>query len=415
MRIYFIAVLLLLFASTALAQRECFSFEYLQEQLRRMPGLDTKISEMELEVQGGPAGAGTAGKPHAGVVYKIPVVVHILYNKPEENISDERIYSQIKVLNECFRRMNADTANTPEPFKSIAADCGIEFQLAISDPQRRATTGIVRKYTPVQRWSADDKMKFNAQAGSDAWDPKQYLNIWVCNMGRTAGYASFPGGPDELDGLVISYTAFGLSNTKGYEMGKTAVHETGHWLGLRHIWGDEYCGDDWVDDTPRQANFTPGCPSGIRLSCNNNPTGDMYMNFMDITQDACINLFTEGQKTRMRSFFKTGAARNKILSSVGLQPPLIYEIPAEEEPPKWLQPQMYPNPAVNELTLDLSYDIRWTGATIVINNVQGHQVATHIVSSKVVKINVGNLRPGLYILTAKRKDGETIKQKFIKM
>src|SRR5690606_2961207 len=157
MRIYFVAVLLLLFASTALAQRECFSFEYLQEQLRRMPGLDTKISEMELEVQGGPAGAGTAGKPHAGVVYKIPVVVHILYNKPEENISDERVYSQIKVLNECFRRMNADTANTPEPFKSIAADCGIEFQLAISDPQRRATTGILRKYTPVQRWSADDK------------------------------------------------------------------------------------------------------------------------------------------------------------------------------------------------------------------------------------------------------------------
>jgi hypothetical protein len=193
------------------------------------------------------------------------------------------------------------------------------------------------------------------------------------------------------------------------------VHETGHWLGLRHIWGDDYCGDDWVDDTPKQANFTSGCPSGIRLSCGNGVNGDMYMNYMDITLDACTNLFTEGQKERMRGYFLPGAPRNKLLSSSGFQPPLISEIPLPEEPPKWMYPQMYPNPATTELTLDLAYDIRWIGTTIQITNANGQHMIQQVISSKVVKLNIENLKPGLYILVAKRKDGSAIKQKFIKM
>ncbi|HKZ66500.1 MAG TPA: M43 family zinc metalloprotease, partial [Chitinophagaceae bacterium] len=257
----FTLLLVLATASQLVAQRECFSFNYEEQQLKNNPFLKNKIADIENFIQRKlNTPSGIAAKPHMGSIIKIPVVVHIVYNRAEENISDEKIFSQVQILNEIFRRRHADTANTPEGFKSIAADCGIEFQLAISDPQRRNTTGIVRKYTPVTKWKADDQVKSSAKTGDDAWDPQNYLNIWVCNLGGIAGYSSFPGGPETEDGIVIAYNVFGKSSRSGYEMGKTAVHEIGHWLGLRHIWGDGYCGDDWVNDTPKQGNFTPGCP-----------------------------------------------------------------------------------------------------------------------------------------------------------
>ncbi|MBK8951796.1 MAG: hypothetical protein IPM85_05195 [Chitinophagaceae bacterium] len=109
-------------------------------------------------------------------------------------------------------------------------------------------------------------------------------------------------GDIQKDGIVISYNSFGVNAAGVYGMGKTAVHEVGHWLGLRHIWGDAYCGDDGVDDTPRQASYTIGCPTDIRVTCGNAPYGDMYMNFMDVTNDGCLKMFTHGQKERMRGF-----------------------------------------------------------------------------------------------------------------
>jgi hypothetical protein len=338
-----------------------------------------------------------------------------LYNKPEENLSDERVFSQIKVLNECFRKLNADTAKTPAAFRSLAADCRIEFQLATSDSLRRNTTGIVRKYTPVTQWNPDDKMKYSAETGDDAWDAKNFLNIWVCNLGRIAGYSSFPGGPAAKDGIVISNTCFGINKRGGYEMGKTAVHETGHWLGLRHIWGDAYCGDDMIDDTPKQSTFTSGCPSGIRPSCSNGPNGDMYMNYMDITLDGCTNLFTEGQKERMRATFETGGGRKSILTSYGLLPPLIYEIPAEDGAPKWYHPHLFPNPAWGEITLDVAYDIRWIGKTLSITNTLGQTMKQVTITAKSIHIDVSKLSPGVYFITGKKDDGATIKHKFIKL
>jgi hypothetical protein len=399
------------------AQRECFSFNYEEQQLENNPFLKNKITEIESFIQrklNSPSDI--AGRPHTGSVIKIPVVVHILYNNAQENISDEKVFSQVQILNEIFRRRHADTVNTPQPFKSIAADCGIEFQLATSDPQRRNTTGIVRKYTPVTKWNADDQVKSSAKTGDDAWDPQNYLNIWVCNLGGLAGYSSFHCGPEAEDGIVIAYNVFGKTSKSGYDMGKTAVHEIGHWLGLRHIWGDGYCGDDWVDDTPKQAGFTPGCPSGIRPSCSSDPNGDMYMNYMDLTHDACTNLFTEGQKERMLTVFAVGGSRYAMLSSYGLLPPLISQAPLPvEELPQWSHPQLYPNPASNELILDLSYDTRWIGQQIRITNAQGQYVMQLAVNSKIVKMDISKLVPGLYFLLAKKEDGTTIKQKFIKL
>ena len=181
--------------------------------------------------------------------------------------------------------------------------------------------------------------------------------------------------PEATDGVVIAFSVFGKNARAGYEQGKTAVHEIGHYLGLRHIWGDSYCGDDWVDDTPKQASFTPGCPSGIRQSCSNGKNGDMYMNFMDLTQDACINLFTEGQKERVRYIFEKGESRYSLLLSKGLSAPTNNQPrPPEEVPPTVGQFRLYPNPATNEILLDLSYDIRWMGKHIRIETLKNSSV-----------------------------------------
>ena len=215
---------------------------------------------------------------------------------------------------------------------------------------------------------------------------------------------------------MIDLDAFGtINNQAGYEMGKTTVHEVGHWLGLKHIWGDDYCGDDGVSDTPKQAGYNIECPNTINVTCGNGPYGDMYMNYMDLTSDACMNLFTEGQKARMRSFFAAGGARVKLLSSTGLNLPLIAESPLPEEDPKWLQPQLYPNPASNVINLDLAYDSRWMGKTIQVINLQGQIVMSLQVTAKNLRIDLQKLQAGIYFLAAKKDDGESLKMKFVKL
>ena len=404
----------LFFFNQLTAQQRCSTSDYQQEQLSRNPSLLDRINAIELFTK--QQSESNIANRTEGAVIKIPVVVHILYHTQTEKISDARVASQIEALNKYFRRRNTDTSNTPAYFRQLAADCEIEFQLATSDPKRRSTSGIVRKYTPITKWKADDVMKFSSSMGDDAWDTKSYLNIWVCNLDKFAGYATMPGGEENKDGLVISYTAFGTGGgTTGYDLGKTAVHEAGHWLNLKHLWGDEYCGDDGVSDTPKQASYTVGCPTTVRITCGNGPYGDMYMNYMDFTSDACINMFTKGQKARMMALFATGSARTSILSSKGLMPPLIAESPLPTEDPRWLHPQLYPNPANNEINLDLAYDIRWIGKTIFVTNMQGQIVMNVMITSKNQKISIGRLQAGIYFLAAKKDDGESMKMRFIKL
>lgn len=399
------------------AQKNCISHTYEQTRLKTNTGLADNLSRVESFINQKISGDSllTTARGEETII-KIPVVVHILYHYPSEKISDEQVMSQIVALNQCYRRKSADTVKTPLYFQPLAADCNIEFQLATSDPRRRSTSGIIRKYTPITEWEANDKMKFSAEMGDDAWDAGSYLNIWVCNLNRVAGYASVPGDAANRDGIVIGFPSFGTINAQpGYDMGKTAVHEVGHWLGLKHLWGDEYCGDDGVTDTPKQAGYNVDCPSGISITCSNGPYGDMYMNYMDFTSDACMNLFTLGQKARMRALFNPGGPRYSLLSSAGLNPPLIFEIPVPEEDPKWLNPQLFPNPATNQLTLDLSYDARWVGKVIYIFNLQGQTVMTLPIASKVQQINITNLQAGVYFLATKREDGVSVKLKFVKL
>ncbi|MEZ5014414.1 MAG: M43 family zinc metalloprotease [Chitinophagales bacterium] len=264
---------------------------------------------------------------HAGAgertVVTIPVVVHVVYNTAAENIADSYVYSQIDVLNEDFRRLNADAALTPAAFAGVAADCEVEFCLANTDPSGNPTTGITRTSTTKTSFNTSDQMKYDTY-GHAAWDRNSYLNLWVCDLSSgLLGYAQFPGGPAATDGVVIDYKYFGVGGAGAapYDLGRTATHEVGHWLNLYHIWGDDGTGcggSDLVADTPNQADETYGCPlPTIRISCSNGPNGDMYVNYMDYTDDACMNMFTAGQKSRMQALFSPGGSRYSILSSMG--------------------------------------------------------------------------------------------------
>ena len=266
-------------------------------------------------------------------VYRIPVVVHVIYNTTAQNVSQAQIQSQIDVMNRDFRRTNPDYTLTPSEFAGSVADTEIEFYLATTDPSGNPTTGITRTQTTQTSFAAPttstsvEKMKLTSQGGKDAWDTKKYLNLWVCNMsGGTLGYAQFPGsGAANTDGVVILTTAFGSTGNVNapYNLGRTATHEVGHWLNLRHIWGDGGCSaDDFVSDTPLAAASNGGCPTYPKKSCSSNGgfTSDMFMNYMDYTNDACMYMFTTGQKNRMRAVLATGGFRAALVSGTTTTP-----------------------------------------------------------------------------------------------
>jgi hypothetical protein len=240
-------------------------------------------------------------------IIRIPVVVHVVWNKEEENVSDAQIQSQIEVLNKDFRKLNQDISQVPDVWKDITVDLGIEFFLATKDPDGNPTTGVTRTHTSVTSFFTDDKIKFESAGGKDAWPADRYLNMWVCKLGGgLLGYAQFPGGPAETDGVVITHTGFGTTGTARppFDKGRTATHEIGHWLNLYHIWGDDgtgCTGSDEVDDTPNQASGNTGFPSFPHISCDNGPNGDMFMNYMDYVDDMCMVMFTQGQATRMNA------------------------------------------------------------------------------------------------------------------
>jgi Pregnancy-associated plasma protein-A/Secretion system C-terminal sorting domain len=402
------------------SQKKCETVQHFKDELNANPAAEKNYKAIEEFTRQyiNSQNNGEQARTTVPAVIRIPVVVHVLYHDPEYKISDDLIRSQIDVLNKDYRRRNADTSLTPAVFRNIATDCEIEFHLATSDPRQFSTTGIVKKYTPVQAWTKESyKMMSDAEYGSSAWDTKSYLNIWVCNLsGAVAGYSTLPGSDVKTDGVVIDFSAFGITgHHTGYDYGRTVVHEVGHWLNLIHIWGDSNCGDDGVSDTPPQADYTVGCPTGIRSSCNNGSAGNMYMNFMDFTDDACMNMFTKGQKQRMRSIFAAGGARESILSSKGLNPPLFISGAIELPDPKWLFVKIYPNPASNKLLINMDYDPRWIGKTINITNLSGQTVMRVVITSKRMEVNISWLQAGTYILSAKKEDGETVREKFFKM
>jgi Pregnancy-associated plasma protein-A len=236
----------------------------------------------------------------------IPVVVHVVYRTDAENISDAQVHSQIAALNRDYGLKNGDKSKVPAPFKSLMANPNIQFALAAKDPNGKKTSGITRTATTVASFDPNNGVKSKRHGGVDPWPTDRYLNLWACSLGSgLLGYAQFPGGPAKTDGVVILNTAFGTQGTATapFNKGRTATHEVGHFLSLRHIWGDrnDCSGNDFVADTPpaQAANF--GKPNFPHITCNNGPTGDMFMNYMDYVDDAAMVMFSQGQVARMNA------------------------------------------------------------------------------------------------------------------
>jgi len=347
-------------------------------------------------------------------VIVVPVVVHILYNSNNQNISDQQVMSQLISLNNDFRRLNADTVNTPVPFKSVAADIRIQFCLAKVDPQGNLTTGIIHKYTSEAQFLADDAMKFSSKGGDDAWDATRYLNIWVCNLfGQTLGYAVMPGGPLQNDGVVITYSAFGTVGNviAPYNKGRTTTHEIGHWLGLRHLWGDAFCGDDGIADTPPQETSNSFCPTFPHLSsCSINSYGDMFMDYMDFTDDGCMNMFTHDQKAEMRGLFALGNVRNSFLNSTVCDSSNAETGPLPTEPATAtnLKITAYPNPFNNIVTIASNNEDAVLGKVLRLYNIEGKLFLTQIIQSQNTVLDLSKFPSGIYILKVESTTGSFV-------
>ncbi len=299
------------------AQQRCQSTEYMQQLIEQNPSILERQAAIEAHTRA--VLESGAAERSAAVVYTIPVVFHVVYNGTGENVPDYVIQGQLDVLNEDFRLTNADASTIVAPFASIAADSEIEFCLATVDPNGNPTTGITRTPTTRSSFSAfSDNVKSTSSGGKDAWPTDEYLNIWVCDIGfGILGYAQFPGGPAATDGVVIDYQytgrdAWASGPLSPYALGRTATHEVGHWLNLRHIWGDGGCSaDDGVSDTPASNSSTSGCP----LSKNTCGSLDNVQNYMDYSYDDCLVMFTDGQAARMRATLTGGGPRASVVNN----------------------------------------------------------------------------------------------------
>jgi hypothetical protein len=390
-----------------MAQPACRTVDYKQELLRNDPQLAARIMDIERftrQQQKGSAtiSAGTTGAAHNENNFNsitIPVVVHIVYNNASQNISDAQIQSQIGVLNRDYGKQNPDTSGIPSYYRDLAADCGIRFALANVDTNGNFTTGIIRRHTSQQAFTYDDAVKFAASGGDDGWDRDRYLNIWVTNLSNgMLGYSSVPGCAKPNDGVVINFTAFGTSGTATapFHLGRTATHEIGHWLNLIHIWGDADCGDDYVGDTPPQSAATHGNPNGVILSCGNTPYGNLYMDFMDFTDDAGMHLFTYGQRDRMRALFAPGGVRNPLLTSTGLAPGTTIG-PLPPGPLAGPSVRLQPNPVIGPVSV-ISTDASNTGAVLDIFNMMGQKVLTARITGESLQLDLSSLPNGLYFI-----------------
>jgi len=290
--------------------KECHSMAVLNKQLKADKGLYQRMYDIEYNTRsfiaakngkgGGKPGSGDGGGDTGGGgdnlgVINIPVYIHVVYSNSNENISDAQINSQMNVLNNDFRRTNNDANNTPSEFAGVAADTEINFTLA----------GVFRNANSRTSWGTNNDVK----AAYPPVTPATHMNIWVCNIGGgILGYAQFPGGSSATDGIVVSPQYFGTTGyvAAPFDGGRTTTHEVGHYLNLRHIWGDGRCNrDDFVSDTPSSDRPNYGCPS-TAYHCRSN---DQFMNYMDYTDDACMNMFSAGQKDRMRAIFASGGPR----------------------------------------------------------------------------------------------------------
>ncbi len=403
-----IAIFFTVCAANAQAVVRCASEDYKQQQLALNPSLQDQIDAEELAAdqfaQAHPNGYQTRA------VVTIPVVFHIVYSTATQNIPTSRITAQMAVLNKDFRRLNTDTNLIPAVWKPIAVDCEINFCLAQRDPAGNWTDGIERTQTSTTSWSTNDNVKYASSGGANIWDKTKYLNIWVCNLsGGVLGYASFPPGNASEDGVVLSFQYVGTTGASPpYNKGRTATHEIGHWLNMKHIWGDDgtsCAGSDNVSDTPNQGGENYGCPSFPNTdNCATASPGVMSMNYMDYTDDACMYMFTAGQKTRM--WATLNGSRQSLQSSngclpVGIAPATLKGIFT-----------IAPSPTTGAFTLSFGNGSP-QDFDVLIFNILGEKVFAHhydALNEAELHLDLEGNPSGIYLVTVISAEGRTTKR-----
>ncbi len=352
-----------------------------------------------------------AGPLQSRTVTVLPVVVHIVYNSPSENLTDQKIYTMIEKLNLDFRRHNPDTTDTPDAFKPLAGDTQIEFALVSTDPWGNPTTGITRTQTSVDHFSILDGningMKYDNTGGKSAWNTYHFINIWIANLDLDSGFATGPGTQGEphdgivLDPFIITFQDY-----------RVVTHEMGHYLGLPHIYGpDASCNfDDGIEDTPVQGDFTSpigDCPIFPMIdACAPEAPGIMFMNYMDAAPD-CQNMFTHGQAAVMQTMIAT---ERQLL----LEPFVNATHSAEAEKAGM---QVFPNPAHNQLQVQFAVPLA-IDRVYVIYDGTGRLMGQYSMEKLsgdggADKLELTALAPGMYWLEC-RAEGRTFAAKFVK-
>ncbi len=273
----------------------------------------------------------------------IPLAFHIVYHDPSEIITRDQIDQQIAILNEAFSRQDPDfNTSTPPAFQNLAANVNLRFCIGkylTTDKQFNTVTREAIKYvqTPFPGFTSTDPsqlMKFSSFGGSDAFLPAEYLNIWITKLTNgSLGFTMKPGVNPEYDGIVVDYRAFGPIPTSRYatdpafrpeyapyNQGKTLIHEMGHYFFLRHTWGDDHCGTDFIDDTPPAESIDGGTKTLADFPlkqgvCSNHPHGEMWPNYMNYYDDISQTMFTVGQRNLMRSTLGVGGSRETLANS----------------------------------------------------------------------------------------------------
>lgn len=424
-------------ASSQQIIEKCLSHKAIEYQESLTPGYKAQV---EAVFQNAKAHSTSNHQTKENALYTIPVVFHVVYNNPQQNIPDSVIFDQIRVLNEDYNRMNADTINMRSDFDDVAGSPRIAFALAQMDENGNATNGITRTNTNTTSFGsfaaitgsfADlEKVKSTSDGGIDPWDQNRYLNIWVCNMSvnflgqeitALLGYATppdglpnWPGGStaNMSDGVVLQFQTIGTNNPNQIDLGngmqnalgRTATHEVGHYLGLRHIWGDGDCTQqDGIDDTPNadaESNFDCNISKN---TCTDNILGidlpDMIENYMDYSAEDCQNSFTKGQGELMIGVLENErydlVHNNSAVSISDLDETFL---------------NIFPNPTLNSITLSHNNNIQM----IQITGVYGNKIESNISVESGEIISLANYPSGIYYVQYVSNSGNFYTKKVVK-